>query len=64
MEISLDNLFKILPRGILSKNSFKGAYIKLEVIPLWSFLQVEYTHNMIILALTPAPKAIPRDNIE
>jgi hypothetical protein len=35
IEISFDNLFKILPKGILSKNSVKGAYIRLIIISLW-----------------------------
>ena len=40
---SFESLIKILPNGILSKNSFKGAYNKLTIIFLWRILEFSIT---------------------
>lgn len=38
--ISFDNLFKILPKGTLSKNSHKGAYNRFTIISLCNYFIV------------------------
>ncbi len=60
---SFDNLFKILPNGILSKNSVRGAYIKLFIMILWIFFEVEYENDTKVTILKNAKRDYPIESI-
>lgn len=57
--ISLENLFKILPKGTLSKNSLRGAYNKQVTMYLCIFLIVLKLQSKIVEILSNVPKDIP-----
>ena len=54
VEISFENLFKIFPIGVTSKNRLIGALITLEIIKEWSHFEIlkDPNENTNILAIT------------